>query len=133
MRFKSKLAVEVPLHDNGKRKLIEPLIHELVIVPRGFETDYASIPRAFWIVLAPTGKHTYAAVVHDYLYASGLKTKDEADKIFYDIMLADLDVDKWQAWTMNQAVKYFGYKAWNEHKLRRENEILSNFNNGIGV
>jgi hypothetical protein len=77
MRFKSKLVVEVPLHDNGKRKLIEPLIHELVIVPRGFETDYASIPRAFWVILAPTGKHTYAAVVHDYLYASGLKTKEE--------------------------------------------------------
>lgn len=45
----------------------EPIIR----VPAGFVTDFASIPRAFWVVLPPTGKYGKAAVVHDYLYVMG--------------------------------------------------------------
>lgn len=42
-------------------------------VPAGFVTDFASIPRAFWVVFPPTGKYGKAAVVHDYLYVMGGK------------------------------------------------------------
>ena len=39
-----------------------------VVVPTGFVTDLASIPRVFWSVLRPDGEYAYAAVIHDYLY-----------------------------------------------------------------
>jgi hypothetical protein len=41
---------------------------EYVKIPVGFITDFASIPRAFWNILPPTGQYGKAAVVHDWLY-----------------------------------------------------------------
>lgn len=41
-------------------------------VPAGFETDFASIPRALWSFLDPTDRVIgKAAVIHDYLYHNG--------------------------------------------------------------
>lgn len=60
------------------------------IVPAGFKTDFASIPRILWNIIAPIGKHTLAAVLHDYLYTKGWElgiSRKEADKIFYDAMI----------------------------------------------
>jgi hypothetical protein len=41
---------------------------DLINVPKGFVTDLASIPQAFWTLLPPDGPWVKAAVVHDYLY-----------------------------------------------------------------
>lgn len=40
-------------------------------VPKGFVTDLASIPRWGWILLPPDGPWVKAAIIHDYLYATG--------------------------------------------------------------
>lgn len=46
-----------------------------VIIPAGFNTDYASIPRVLWNILPPNGQaYDRAAVVHDYLYRGGFVT-----------------------------------------------------------
>ena len=45
----------------------------IVVVPAGFATDFASVPRAFWRLLPPFGEYMLAAVVHDYLYAVGAR------------------------------------------------------------
>lgn len=42
--------------------------HEPIVVPRGFVTDLASIPRPLWGWLPPDGPWAKAAVVHDFLY-----------------------------------------------------------------
>src|SRR5689334_1061409 len=42
-----------------------------IVVPAGFVTDLASIPRAFWgppFFLTPAGQYSRAAIIHDYLY-----------------------------------------------------------------
>jgi hypothetical protein len=39
-----------------------------IIVPRGFVTDLASIPRPLWSWLPPDGPWAKAAVIHDFLY-----------------------------------------------------------------
>src|SRR5437868_748210 len=39
-----------------------------IVVPAGFVTDFASIPRAFWSGMSPHGQYSRAAVLHDYLY-----------------------------------------------------------------
>ena len=43
---------------------------EIISVPAGFVTDFASIPRfAWWLIGSPTGEYGKAAVKHDYLYS----------------------------------------------------------------
>jgi hypothetical protein len=66
---------------------------EVVNVPAGLVTDFASVPRPFWFWVAPWGRHGRAALVHDHLYRLGSVTdpvarslrrpsKREADRIF---------------------------------------------------
>jgi hypothetical protein len=38
-----------------------------IVVPAGFVTDFASIPRSLWSELSPVGEHERAAIVQDYL------------------------------------------------------------------
>lgn len=59
----------------------------LFIVPKGFKTNFASVPRILWWLIAPVGKHTLPSVLHDYLYEYGHilgVSRKEADKIFWD-------------------------------------------------
>jgi hypothetical protein len=39
-----------------------------ITVPEGMITDFASIPRMFWSIVPPFGRHSLAALVHDSLY-----------------------------------------------------------------
>lgn len=57
-----------------------------ITVPAGFVTDFASIPRIFWTFLPPWGKYGKAAIVHDYLYQTGIRTRKVSDLIFLEIM-----------------------------------------------
>jgi hypothetical protein len=43
----------------------------VITVPAGFVTDLASIPRWAWILMPPDGPWVKAAIIHDYLYATG--------------------------------------------------------------
>lgn len=87
-----------------------------VVVPKDFTTDFASIPRAVWhIVGAPaTGKHRYAAVVHDWLYATELYDRKRCDDIFLQAM-KDSDVAYWRRNAMYYAVRWFGWRVWQKH------------------
>ena len=57
-----------------------------ICVPVGFKTDLASIPRPLWFIVPPDGSYTPAAVVHDYLYRTGLTDRATADRIFIEAM-----------------------------------------------
>lgn len=46
----------------------------LVVAPRGFQTDFASIPRFVWSIWPPVGRWDWAAVVHDGAYGHALMT-----------------------------------------------------------
>lgn len=65
------------------------LIAEQIIVPKGYMTDFASIPRFARSLIPQIGKHVHAAVVHDYLCTDGDRlgiSQELADKIFYEAM-----------------------------------------------
>jgi hypothetical protein len=47
---------------------------DTIVVPAGFETDFASIPRVLWIIEPPLGDAGKAAVLHDYLYETASVT-----------------------------------------------------------
>ena len=55
-------------------------------IPEGFKTDFASIPKAFRMILSPIGLHGKAAVLHDYLCEYGYLTRKRADEIFLEAM-----------------------------------------------
>ncbi len=55
-------------------------------IPKGFRTDFASIPKAFRMIVSPIGLHGKAAVLHDYLCEYGYMTRKEADEIFLEAM-----------------------------------------------
>jgi len=82
-----------------------------VIVPAGYRSDFASIPRAMWRIIPPGGKYREAAVVHDYLCDVEPKICDhlEAAAVF-DEAMAELGVRHWKRRLMAWAVRRFGPK-----------------------
>ncbi|WP_139385602.1 DUF1353 domain-containing protein, partial [Salmonella enterica] len=48
---------------------------DVIEVPAGFVTDFASVPRIFWTILPSDGKYAKAAIIYDYLYDNALRTK----------------------------------------------------------
>lgn len=84
----------------------------VITVPEGFITDFASIPRVFWIFLPPDGIYTQSAVLHDYLYNRKLYTRDFCDKLFLEAMEV-LKVKKYIRNIMYYAVRAFGWIPWN--------------------
>lgn len=82
---------------------------DVITVPEGFETDFASIPRVFWRVLPPWGKYGKAAVVHDYLCVTKERPSIETHKIFLEAMTV-LEVPKWKRYIMYAGVACCGPK-----------------------
>jgi hypothetical protein len=70
------------------------------VVPRGFVTDFASVPRiAVWLI-PRYGTYSRAAIVHDFLCKTLPVSPVDADGIFRRIM-AELGVGpvkRWLAW-----------------------------------
>ncbi|SFU87941.1 Protein of unknown function [Polaromonas sp. YR568] len=102
-----------------------------VVVPTGFVTDLASIPRLFWSVLRPDGDYAYAAIVHDYLYweQSPSIPRSDADEIFR-LAMKDLDVSTVKSTVIFNAVRSMGESAWNrntELKAQGERRLLKRF------
>jgi len=96
----------------------------IIVVPKGFTTDLASVPRVLWVFFPPFGKYTRAAIVHDYLYSELNDTginRYWADKIFYHIM-QELGVAGYKRAPMYQAVRMFGEPAWKK-KLQNEGYV----------
>ena len=77
---------------------------EFVTVPKGFKTDFASVPRGLWNILPPDGKYTQAAVLHDYILSANIYPFKKADYVFYEAM-GILGVPKWKRITMYMAIR----------------------------
>lgn len=88
-------------------------------VPVGFETDFASVPRPFWVVFPRDDKWTKAAVIHDWLYNRRGKydpdkpalKREDCDKTFLEAM-DTLGVDLIHRRSMYRAVRMFGWWPW---------------------
>jgi len=116
--------VEIPSYNEGdtpgtfileERMVYNSAIIGLVIVPAGFVSDFASIPRwATW--LHPTnGRHIKAAVVHDYLVRQPSIKRKTADQVFNEAMKV-CNVKKWRRRQMYLAVRIGGIFGKNRHE-----------------
>jgi hypothetical protein len=98
-------------------------------VPVGFVTDFASIPRAFYSLLSPTGQYTWAAVIHDYLYWVQDRPREQADLVLKHAM-EDCKVDAVTIMTVYAGVRAGGSFAWDSNvkaKAGGEKRILKLF------
>jgi hypothetical protein len=73
--------------------VVEPVVYTIgntklqIEVPRGFVTDFASIPYGVTAFFLPTGQYSRAAVIHDYLYWTQRCSREQADRIFVLAMI----------------------------------------------
>ena len=100
-----------------------------VVVPAGFVTDLASIPRVFWSLLPPDDAYTFPAIVHDYLYWTQRYPRETADNVLR-FGMDDMKVSSAVALAIYSAVRVGGGSAWSgnaELKRQGEKRLLTKF------
>jgi hypothetical protein len=102
-------------------------------VSAGFVTDFASIPRVFWVILPKWDKYGYAAVIHDWLYwkqpnIDGKNAREYADLKLLHGMEAS-GVGEFKKALIFKAVRWFGFFAWYRNRIEAER----GYNRVIGV
>lgn len=88
---------------------------DVVSVPTGFKTDFASVPRLLWCIFPPDGQYTQSAVLHDFLYSKRERKRLECDRIFLESMEV-LEVSWWRRRTIFRAVRLFGWLPWKKRR-----------------
>lgn len=71
--------LHVTKQGRNRWKILEDWTTPYGVIPAGATVDGASVPRALWWVMHPSGILFEASVVHDYLYYNGIKSKPYAD------------------------------------------------------
>lgn len=117
--------------DHKRWRLLEDLRYisayarTLFVVPSGFVTDFASVPRLPFVYLFAGNTAHRPAVVHDWLYQlhpPGI-TRSDADRIFLEAMSAErLDVPR--RYLMWIGVRLFAGSSW--HTGPDRYQILNN-------
>lgn len=113
--------------DEETWRLEEPYTYQdapnAIIVPAQFKFDLASVPRAFWWLIAPFELSISAPLIHDFLYRYGGDPPDgtifpprtysrkEADILFREIMRKE-GVWAWRWFAAYHAVRLFGGARW---------------------
>ncbi|POM15729.1 Protein of uncharacterised function (DUF1353) [Burkholderia cepacia] len=121
-KFLSPLQVEL-ISDatnsgRGTWRLTAPLPYQsevarqVFVVPAGFETDFASVPRAPVAFLLTADSAHAASAVHDFLYTAPHPVSREiADAVLKEASIAS-GVPAWRAWLMWAGVRIGGAAHW---------------------
>ncbi|UOY03038.1 DUF1353 domain-containing protein [Blastococcus sp. PRF04-17] len=80
--------------DDETWALVDELVYQgnrqRFVVPAGFRTDFATVPRVVTWLVPRFGAYTLAAILHDWLVTDGLRsgavTSNDADGIFRRVM-----------------------------------------------
>ena len=89
------------------------------LIPRGFESDGASVPRLFWRVVFPNSDShaTTAGICHDWIYRTQPEgwTRKDADRMFLALLI-EFGTPAPRALAAYLAVRCFGGIAWNGNR-----------------
>lgn len=112
--------------ETGLKKLLEDVVYKsgdtIYTVPAGYETDYASIPRAVSWIYPKDGPYRKAAVVHDWLITNGLVNKEfdiksnRVDEIFREAMNSIGGIPKLRQYIMWAGVRIGA--IFNKHRRK---------------
>ena len=99
--------------DADRWSLVDDLVYqgrwERFVVPAGFRTDFASVPRPVTWHVPRFGAYTLAAILHDWLVTEGLRTRvvtaRQADGIFRRVM-RESGVPVLRRWLMWAGVRW---------------------------
>jgi uncharacterized protein DUF1353 len=94
-------------------EVVEPQVYhgarDTFVVPAGFRTDFASVPRVVVWLIPRFGHYTLAAVLHDWLVtagiAGGVVSPRDADGLFRRV-LRELGVPPLRRWLMWCGVRW---------------------------
>jgi len=87
--------------------VLSAILYKDVIVPEGYSTNGADIPRVFWTVIPPNDTSILPAVIiHDYLCA--IEEYEKADDYFEEILIA-LEIARWKRVVLVGAVRLYHY------------------------
>jgi len=102
---RSEWVVDEPLH------YYSDLTGKSYVIPQGFVTDFASVPRIPF-VFELFGDTIHApATVHDWLYRTGNETRKVADAILREASLS-INAPAWKVNAIYYAVRIFGAKYY---------------------
>lgn len=99
--------------DDGLWVLTKPLVYVsdvaqmTITVPAGFRTDLASVPRLPVVYWLTGDTSSAAAVVHDYLYSTGMVPRALADEVLREASQCT-GVPAWRRWIMYLGVRLGG-------------------------
>ena len=82
-----------------------------IIVPKGFSTDFGSVPQLFQGIISPVGNASKAYVLHDFLCVlarEGRIKRKDADRIFKEA-LAQVRVKPFMAKILYRAVRLYAF------------------------
>lgn len=90
----------------------------IILIPKGYVWDLASVPRFLWWLFPPDSDSELAFLIHDYLYENRIINRDFADK---EMLIWSKKLSGTQNTSVRNidntmrylAVKWFGTKAWN--------------------
>lgn len=94
----------------------------VIVVPAGFITDFASVPRLPFAYMLTGGKANAAAVVHDWLYSTQTVDRATADAVFREAIGA-AGHSGFTAWLMWLGVRLGGWVAWDKPNLEQPPHI----------
>ncbi len=125
-RFTEPLVV-TPLPDGKTWVLLSEFGYEVgeegsgdvINVNIGFHTDFASVPRLFWIFLPRWGKYGNAAVIHDYLYCEQSRSRKHSDEIMLEGMVV-LEVSFIKRYAIFWGVRLGGWWGWWRNQPKRK-------------
>ncbi|MEA3192449.1 MAG: hypothetical protein QOD26_782 [Betaproteobacteria bacterium] len=94
--------------------------NDRIIVPKGFVTDFASIPQPLWSFgLTPHGQYSRAAVIHDFLYWAQGCTKEQADRLMV-VAMKESNVGSFDETVIYDGLYIGGKPAWNANAAERK-------------
>jgi hypothetical protein len=117
-------SLQVEQVDDDDWRLISPLNYWSALkslfyeVPKGFVTDFASVPRLPFIYWFMGGKAEAPAVLHDWMYRTGSEgvSRADADAILYEAVKS---AGYWRAraWLMWAGVRIGGYWSFESRSI----------------
>lgn len=127
--YKTKPSIEIlDETENGdifklRRSMTYFIGDKSITVPKGFESDGASVPCFLWGLISPAvhPQTIAAAILHDYMYRNHPEgwTRYQADAIFYAISRTD-GLPMFSAVVAWVGLRLFGGKAWRNKGVTEE-------------